>query len=50
VIYPVSDLEKAKELLRAALGVDPYADAPYYVGFRTGNGEIGLDPTVTPTA
>jgi predicted enzyme related to lactoylglutathione lyase len=24
--------------------VEPYVDAPYYVGFRTGAVEIGLDP------
>ncbi|MGA2284096.1 MAG: VOC family protein [Candidatus Dormibacteria bacterium] len=42
--YPVSDLEGAKELFRRLLGVDPYADAPYYVGFRVGDQEIGLDP------
>lgn len=26
------------------LGIEPYADTPYYVGFRTGDLEIGLDP------
>jgi predicted enzyme related to lactoylglutathione lyase len=26
------------------LGVEPYADMPYYVGFRVGDQEIGLDP------
>ena len=25
-------------------GVAPYTDAPYYVGFRVGDQEIGLDP------
>ncbi len=44
VIYPVSDVAKAKRLYSALLGVDPYADAPYYVGFRVGDQEIGLDP------
>ncbi len=44
IIYPVKDLEKAKSLFRAALGVDPYVDAPYYVGFRVGSSEVGLDP------
>ncbi|GAA4945312.1 hypothetical protein GCM10023238_09410 [Streptomyces heliomycini] len=24
--------------------MEPYADTPYYVGFRTGTHEIGLDP------
>lgn len=44
VIYPVSDVAKAKRLYSALLGVDPYTDAPYYVGFRVGDQEIGLDP------
>ena len=26
------------------LGVEPYVDQPYYLGFRVGNQEIGLDP------
>jgi len=44
VVYPVKDLEKAKALFRNLLGVKPYADAPYYVGFRVGEAEVGLDP------
>ncbi len=24
--------------------MEPYADAPYYVGFKVGNQDIGLDP------
>lgn len=44
VIYPVKDLDKAKALYGALLGVAPYADAPYYVGFRVGDQELGLDP------
>ena len=44
LVYPVKDLDKARTLFRELLGVDPYADAPYYVGFRTGDLEIGLDP------
>ncbi|MGW7384859.1 VOC family protein [Streptomyces sp. NPDC054794] len=44
IIYPVKDLDRAKALFTAALGVEPYADAPYYVGFRTAGQEIGLDP------
>src|SRR5437667_9857222 len=44
LVFPVKDLAKAKALYRELLGVDPYADAPYYVGFRTGDLEIGLDP------
>jgi len=44
LVFPVKDLAKAKALYRELLGVDPYADMPYYVGFRTGDLEIGLDP------
>jgi predicted enzyme related to lactoylglutathione lyase len=44
VIYPVKDLAQAKTIYTALLGVEPYVDAPYYVGFRTGDTELGLDP------
>ncbi len=36
VVYPVRNLDAAKALFREVLGVDPYADSPYYVGFRVG--------------
>ena len=44
IIYPVSDLAQAKTLFRTLLGVEPYVDQAYYVGFRVGDQEIGLDP------
>src|SRR5262245_2664405 len=44
IIYPVGDIARARALFRALLGVDPYMDKPYYVGFRAGGQEIGLDP------
>ncbi len=44
VIYPVKDIARAKALFRELLGKEPYADAPYYVGFKVGNEDIGLDP------
>jgi predicted enzyme related to lactoylglutathione lyase len=44
IVYPVSNLAQAKTLYRTLLGVDPYADQAYYVGFRIGDQEIGLDP------
>jgi predicted enzyme related to lactoylglutathione lyase len=43
-VYPVKDLAQAKALFSELLGVEPYADAPYYVGYRVGDQEIGLDP------
>jgi predicted enzyme related to lactoylglutathione lyase len=44
IICPVSDVAQAKLLYGTLLGVAPYADTPYYVGFRVGDQEIGLDP------
>lgn len=44
IIYPVRDIGKAKVLFSNFLGVKPYTDQPYYVGFRIGDQEIGLDP------
>jgi predicted enzyme related to lactoylglutathione lyase len=43
-IYPVTDLEKAKAWYGAVLGVAPYFDQPFYVGFNVGGFELGLDP------
>jgi predicted enzyme related to lactoylglutathione lyase len=43
VIYPVKDLAQARALYAALLG-EPHSDAPYYVGFRVGDQEVGLDP------
>jgi predicted enzyme related to lactoylglutathione lyase len=44
VVYPVKDLAQATALYTELLGVAPYAESPYYVGFRVGDQEIGLDP------
>jgi predicted enzyme related to lactoylglutathione lyase len=44
VIYPVKDLDKAKALFTALLGVGPAHDAPYYVGWQVNGQDIGLDP------
>lgn len=44
VIYQVSDLEQAKAWYSKALGIDPYFDEPFYVGFNVGGYELGLDP------
>ena len=43
-VYPVKDIAQAKTLYSKLLGVEPYADEAYYVGFRVGDQEIGLDP------
>ena len=44
VIYPVTDLAQAKATFQTFLGVEPNADSPYYVGFKVGDVDIGLDP------
>jgi predicted enzyme related to lactoylglutathione lyase len=44
VLHPVSDVEKAKAVYTALLGVEPQADSPYYVGFDVAGQHIGLVP------
>ncbi len=44
VIYPVKDIAQAKTLYSKLLGVEPSMDEAYYVGFRVGDQDIGLDP------
>lgn len=42
IIYPAADVAKAREFYTTLLGTEPYADSPYYVGFKAGETEIGL--------
>jgi predicted enzyme related to lactoylglutathione lyase len=44
VIYPAPDLEKAKAWYSAVLGIAPYFDQPFYVGYNVAGYELGLDP------
>src|SRR6516165_1250211 len=44
MLYPVTDLEAAKPVYAALLGVAPTADAPYYVGYDAEGQHIGLVP------
>ncbi len=44
LVYPVNDVEKAKAFYGKFLDVEPYVSSPYYVGYRVGDQEIGLDP------
>jgi predicted enzyme related to lactoylglutathione lyase len=44
VLHPVSDLDAAKAVYTALLGVPPAADAPYYVGYDAAGQHIGLVP------
>ena len=49
VVYKVTDIAQAKEWYSRALGIEPYYDQPYYVGFSVGGFELGLDPDVSST-
>ncbi|MCX4703106.1 VOC family protein [Streptomyces sp. NBC_01373] len=44
IVYPVKDIARAKALFSALLEVKPYADEPYYVGFKDAGQDVGLDP------
>jgi predicted enzyme related to lactoylglutathione lyase len=44
IIYPVKDLARAKALFGALLEAEPYADEPYYVGYKDAGQDVGLDP------
>jgi predicted enzyme related to lactoylglutathione lyase len=46
VIYHVDDLQKAKDWYSAILGIKPYFDEAFYVGFSVGGYELGLDPNM----
>ena len=43
-IYPVNDLVKAKDWYSQVLGIKPYFDQAFYVGFLVGGFELGLLP------
>ena len=42
--YQVKDLAKAKAWYANVLGIQPYFDQPFYVGFNVGGYELGLMP------
>ncbi len=44
VLYPVKDIKQSTTLFRKFLGVEPYAEQPYYVGFKVDDQDIGLVP------
>jgi len=47
-IYPVNDLQAARQWYASVIGQDPYFDQPFYVGFSVGGFELGLVPDGTP--
>ena len=44
VLHPVSDVDAAKAVYAALLGIPPTTDSPYYVGFEVEGQQIGLVP------
>ncbi len=44
VIYPAPDLAASKAWFTRLLGVEPYFDEPFYVGFNVAGYELALDP------
>src|SRR5262245_5082394 len=44
ILHPVTDLEKAKAVYSALLGIAPQNDAKYYVGYEVAGQQIGLVP------
>src|SRR5262249_26311232 len=44
VIYYVPDMARARTWYRTLLGVEPYFDQPFYIGFNVGGFELGLHP------
>jgi catechol 2,3-dioxygenase-like lactoylglutathione lyase family enzyme len=48
VIYPVPDLAAATAWWTALLGLTPYFEQPFYVGFAVAGYELGLLPDASP--
>jgi predicted enzyme related to lactoylglutathione lyase len=48
-IYKVADILKAKTWYAKILGVKPYFDEVFYVGFNVAGYELGLQPEEKPT-
>lgn len=48
-IYKVSDIKKATAWYSQVLGIKPYFDEVFYVGFNVGGYELGLQPEENPS-
>ncbi len=44
IVYPAADMAAAKRFFRELIGADPYVDGAPYVGYKSGDMEIGLVP------
>lgn len=43
-IYPTDDLVASVAYFNELLGIKPYFDEPFYVGYNVGGYELGVDP------
>ena len=50
ILYSTPDVAKAKPFFTELIGSEPYADTPYYVGYKSDEMEIGLVPQGGPAA
>ena len=48
VIYPAPDLAASRTWYASVLGVEPYFDEEFYVGFNVAGYELALDPNADP--
>ena len=48
VVYHTPDLAVAKDWYTKVLGLTPYFDEPFYVGYAVGGFELGLIPNRSP--
>lgn len=48
VIYPAPDLDASKKWFTDLLGIEPYFDEPFYVGYSVAGYELALNPEGDP--
>jgi hypothetical protein len=45
IVYPIKGRAKAVAFYTAFLGTKPYVENEYYIGYKVGDQEVGLDLT-----
>lgn len=50
ILVPVTDLARGRDFYRALVGIDPFVDSAYYVGFQCGDIQLGLHGNGNPGA
>ena len=44
IVFPAKDVDKTKKFFNTFLATEPYVDGDWYVGYKVGDIEVGLDP------